>query len=97
MPSGPQCTVWGREYPARLASSSASMVRISFGWVGSGFVSKTWIREDRMPGTIDNDAQHADAVRWGTDTNYRHSNQSDEDHLRRRDQSVRRFVRTLRT
>jgi len=27
-------------------------VRISFGCAGSGFVSKTWRREDRMPGTI---------------------------------------------
>jgi len=28
------------------------LVRISFGWAGSGFVSNTWRREDRMPGTI---------------------------------------------
>ena len=41
MPSGPQCTVCGREYPALAASSLASIVWVTTGWRGSGLVSST--------------------------------------------------------
>jgi hypothetical protein len=51
-PPGPQCTVCGREYPALAASSSGSMVRTTCGCRGSGLVSSTYVRDERIPGTI---------------------------------------------
>ena len=51
MPPGPQCTVCGREYPALAASSPASIVCANTGFRGSGLVSRTYVFDDRMPGT----------------------------------------------
>src|SRR5262249_10512264 len=39
IPPGPQWIVWGREYPALAASSSAPISRITSGARGSGLVS----------------------------------------------------------
>jgi hypothetical protein len=52
IPPGPQCSVCGREYPALLANSSASIVCTTRGRRGSGLVSNTYVRDDLIPGTI---------------------------------------------
>jgi hypothetical protein len=51
MPSGPQCAVCGRLYPVFAITSSASMTFTMRGRRGSGRVSSTWMRDDRIPGT----------------------------------------------
>ena len=51
MSLGMQCTVWGALSPSLSLISSPSITCLIRGWRGS-LMSRMWIREERMPGTI---------------------------------------------